>query len=59
MVVAAFRTMLFAWLDRFSVRPLAEFEREIGELSQTHAFDAHIVGSHRGYAVRALLTRSA
>jgi S-adenosylmethionine-diacylgycerolhomoserine-N-methlytransferase len=54
----AFRTLLCAWLDRFSVRPLVEFEREIVLLSRTHGFAADIVQLYRGYAMRAVLTRS-
>lgn len=54
----AFRTLLHAWLDRFSVKPLVEFEREIVLLSQTHGFSADIVQLYRGYAMHAVLTRT-
>jgi S-adenosylmethionine-diacylgycerolhomoserine-N-methlytransferase len=57
-VPVAFRTLLRAWLGRFSVRPLVEFEREIVQLSRIHGFTADIVQLYRGYAMQAVLTRS-
>lgn len=54
---AAFRTLLFTWLGRFSVTPLADLEAEIGRLAQSGGFSGHVARPYRGYAVRAVLKR--
>jgi S-adenosylmethionine-diacylgycerolhomoserine-N-methlytransferase len=52
---AAFRRLLFAWLARFSVTPIADFEQEIARQAQLRGFACRVSRSYRGYAVRAVL----
>jgi S-adenosylmethionine-diacylgycerolhomoserine-N-methlytransferase len=56
---AAFRRLLFAWLARFSVTPIADLELELGRLAHARGFACRVAGSHRGYAVRAQLLHRA
>lgn len=51
-----FRRALFAWLARFSVTPIADFQREIARLARSRRFATHVSHPYRGYAVRAVLT---
>jgi S-adenosylmethionine-diacylgycerolhomoserine-N-methlytransferase len=55
----AFRHLLFAWLARFSVRPLADLEPELSRLAETRGCACRVAHPYRGYAVRALLTQRA
>ena len=52
---AAFRHLLFAWLARFSVTPIADFEPEIARLAQLRGFTCRVSRPYRGYAIRAVL----
>lgn len=54
---AAFRHLLFAWLARFSVAPIADLEAELGELARQRGCACRVARPYRGYAVRAMLTR--
>jgi S-adenosylmethionine-diacylgycerolhomoserine-N-methlytransferase len=56
---AAFRRALFAWLARFSVTPIADFEQEIARQAHDRGLARFVSRPYRGYAVRAVLTRSA
>jgi S-adenosylmethionine-diacylgycerolhomoserine-N-methlytransferase len=56
---AAFRNALFAWLARFSVTPIADFEQEIARQADKRGLVSCVSRPYRGYAVRAVLTRSA
>jgi S-adenosylmethionine-diacylgycerolhomoserine-N-methlytransferase len=48
---AAFRHLLFAWLARFSVTPIADLEADLGQLARRRGFDCHVSHLYRGYAV--------
>jgi S-adenosylmethionine-diacylgycerolhomoserine-N-methlytransferase len=48
---AAFRHLLFAWLERFSVTPIADLEPELGRLARRCGFDCRVAHLYRGYAV--------
>ena len=50
-----FRGMLRAWLARFSVTPIADFEPEIARLAQLRGFTSRVSRPYRGYAIRAVL----
>lgn len=56
---AAFRGALYAWLARFSVTPIAGFPKAIKAVAAAHGCAASVASLYRGYAVRAVLTRSA
>ena len=55
----ACRDLLFAWLNRFSVAAVPNFEREIHQFARSASLTSHVVRLCRGYAVRAVLTRPA
>jgi S-adenosylmethionine-diacylgycerolhomoserine-N-methlytransferase len=52
----AFRRVLFAWLARFSVTPIADFEHEVDRLAQPRGLSARVSHPYGGYAVRAVLS---
>jgi S-adenosylmethionine-diacylgycerolhomoserine-N-methlytransferase len=56
---ASFRHLLFAWLARFSVTPLADLETELSQLAEARGFACRVVRPYRGYAVRGVLTQRA
>ncbi len=56
---AAFRDLLFAWLARFSVTPVRDFEHEICRLARSASLTGEVGQLYRGYAVCAVLTRPA
>ena len=53
-----FAALLFAWLARFSVTPIADFEPEIARLAQLRGFTSRVSRPYRGYAIRAVLAGS-
>lgn len=50
-----FRRLLFAWLDRFSVRPRHDLEHDLAEFARRFDLDFKFARLYRGYAVRAAL----
>jgi S-adenosylmethionine-diacylgycerolhomoserine-N-methlytransferase len=54
---AAFRVLLFAWLARFSVAPIPDFEREIWCVARSACLTCEVAQLYRGYVGYAVLTR--
>ena len=54
---AAFRRLLFAWLDRFHVSPRAELEATAAALADKHDARSRFEPLYRGYAWYVELTR--
>jgi len=54
----AFRRLLYAWLARFSVTPIADFVPAVCCLAEAHGCAAAVDPLYRGYTVRAVLTRA-
>lgn len=54
-----FRTMLYAWLARFSVHPDAALETTLGDLATRHDLTLSVKHPWRGYAFGAVLTKRA
>jgi S-adenosylmethionine-diacylgycerolhomoserine-N-methlytransferase len=51
----AFREGLFAWLDRFSVRPIANLEGALADIASSRELPCRFTTLHRGYAVIAVV----
>ena len=54
-----FRTMLYAWLARFSVHPDAALEATLAGLAARHGLTLEMAHPWRGYAFAAVLTKGA
>lgn len=52
-----FRTVSFAWLRQFSVKPESELAHEVETLADTPGMDLRIARLYRGYAISVVLCR--
>jgi len=52
-----FKALLYAWLARFHVHPIAELPQVLAEIGASHGLSVECRSLYRGYAVYAVLAR--
>jgi S-adenosylmethionine-diacylgycerolhomoserine-N-methlytransferase len=56
---ASFATAMRAWLKRFHVSPISQFERQLAVIATAHSLDLTFSSPYRGYTSYAVLKRPA